>query len=264
MKNLTIIQILLFIILMIAYTCTSAQDYVINTSGDTLKGSIKILNFGPEKKVQVSDAEKTKTTVSLFKTRSFVYKGEVYRPVRGEKGYAFMKLKKDGYLSLYAFQMENQTAYDGQYLVKRDGKSTEVPNLSFKKIMTKFLADCPDVAVKIENGDWSRKELDLIIDTYNQCVDKKFTEMANKATVAVHAVEARPTKETPNLNSLEDKLKSHAEFEGKTNALEMVGEMKNKIQRGEKIPNFLTQGLKSTLDQTDLKEDLDKALTELN
>jgi hypothetical protein len=262
MKNLTIVQFLLFIILMIAYTCSSAQDYLVTTSGDTLKGTIKIMNYGPEKKVQVSDAQKNKTMISLFKTKSFSYKGETYQPVRGEKGYAYMKLKKEGYLSLYAFQLENQSTYDGLYLVKRDGKNAEVPNLSFKKIMMKYLSDCQDVTAKIEDGTLGRKELDQIIDRYNQCIDKKLSALPT--TVTVNTPAKIPVKEIPAWTTLEEKLKSHEDFEGKANALEMVSEIKNKIQRGDKIPNFLTQGLKSALEQTDLKADLDKALTELN
>jgi hypothetical protein len=259
MKNFAIIHILLFIVLMLAYTCSSAQDYVVTTSGDTLKGKVKPLNYGPEKKVQVTDLQKKKTTISLFKTRAFVFNGETFHPVRSEKGYSYMKLVKEGYISIYAYQLENQASYDGVYLVRRDGKNMEVPNLSFKKIMTKYLSDCPSVAEKVDDGTLGRKELSAIIDNYNQCIDKKLTEMPVKITV-----QKAPAKETPNWNTLEEKLKTHEEFEGKTNALEMVGEIKSKIQRGEKIPNFLTEGLKSTLAQTDLKEDLDKALVELN
>src|SRR5690242_6588593 len=112
--KITIVQFLLFIILMIAYTCSSAQDYVVTSSGDTLKGTLKVLNLSSEKKVQITDAQKKKTMVSLFKMRSFFYKGETYHPVKGEKAYQFMKLMKEGYLSLYAFQLENQASYDGR------------------------------------------------------------------------------------------------------------------------------------------------------
>jgi hypothetical protein len=259
MKNFTIIHILLFIVLMLAYTCSSAQDYVITTVGDTLRGKVKPMNFGPEKRVQVTDAQKNKKTISLFKTRAFVFNGETFHPVRSDKGYSYMKLIKEGYISIYAFQLENQTSYDGLYLVRRDGKNMEVPNLSFKKMMTKYLSDCPSVADKVAEGTLGKKELSIIIDNYNQCIDKKLTEMPVKVTT-----QKPPVKETPNWNALEEKLKAHDDFDGKANALEMVGEIKNKIQRGEKIPNFLTEGLKNTLAQTDLKEDLDKALVEVN
>jgi hypothetical protein len=258
MKNLTIIHILLFIVLMLAYTCSSAQDYVVTTSGDTLKGKVKPFNYGPEKKVQVTDSQKNKTTTSLFKTRAFVFNGETFHPIRNENGYTFMKLVQAGYISIYAFQMENQASYDGLYLVRRDGKNMEVPNLSFKKMMTKYLSDCPAVADKVSDGTWGRKELTVIINNFNQCLDKK-SEMPVKVIT-----QKMPVKETTNWNILEEKLKTHEDFEGKANALEMVGEIKNKIQRGEKIPNFLIEGLKSTLTSTDLKENLDQALAELN
>jgi hypothetical protein len=263
MKNLTIIHILLFIILMIAYTCSSAQDYVVTVVGDTLKGNIKPLHFGPEQKVQVTDSKKNKTTVSIFKTRSYAYHGEIFQPVRGEKGYVFMKLLKPGYLSLYAFQPENQSTYDGRYLVMKDGRSMEVPNLNFKKMMSKFLGDCASTSDGIMSGTYSKQNLDAIIDDYNQCMDKKvFASAPLKASPVVEKV--KEEKPTPALNTLEDKIKAHGEFEGKKDALDMVAEIKNKIQQGEKIPNFLVGGLKSTLASTDLKEDADKALAEIN
>ncbi len=53
-------------------------------------------------------------------------------------------------------------------------------------------------------------------------------------------------------------------FEGKSNALEMIHEIQAKIKKGEKIPNFLTEGLKEYLkDQDTIQELLEKALAEV-
>jgi hypothetical protein len=263
MKNLTIIHILLFIILMIAYTCSSAQDYVVTVTGDTLKGNVKPLHFGPEQKVQVTDGKKNKTILTIFKTRSYSYHGEIFQPVRGEKGYAFMKLMKPGYLSLYAVQSENQSVYDGRYLVLKDGRTLEVPNLNFKKMMGKFLSDCSSTTDGIMSGTFGRQNLDALIDDYNQCMSKK--GIASAPAKAAPVVEKTATeKPTPALTLLEDKIKTHEEFDGKKDALDMVAEIKSKIQRGEKIPNFLIGGLKSTLAPTDLNEDMSTALAEIN
>ena len=43
-------------------------------------------------------------------------------------------------------------------------------------------------------------------------------------------------------DSLEESIKAK-DFKGKTDALEMIGEIKEKIRREEKIPNFLLEGL---------------------
>lgn len=242
--------------LMLSYNLSSAQeDYVVTVLGDTLKGKIKIINFGEDKKVQITDSQKTKTQVTIFKTRVFSYKGDLFNPVKTETGYQYMKLLKSGYLSLYAFIPEKQSAYDGRYLLKRDGTGMELPNLSFKRMMTKFLGDCVVLADKIENGEIAKKDLDKIIDEYNKCIDDK-----SHVHLVAQAVQAVPEKSTASWDALEEKVKAHADFEGKSNALDMITEIKNKVKKSEKIPNFLSEGLTSTLSKTDLKDEVAKVL----
>lgn len=257
MKNSCVIHVLLFILLMLVYQCTKAQDYVVLATGDTVKGGTKPLSFGFEKKVQVS-TDKKKMVYSVFDVREFSHGGEIYHPVRGEKGYVFMKLIKPGYLSLYAFQMENTVTYDGLYLLKRDGSGTEVPNLSFKKQMNRFLEDCPDVVTRIDDGTLNRKELGKIVEAYNACVEKRTADHS-----ATPEVSNEQGKKINSLDALEETVKALADFEAKSDALEMITEIKNKVQRNEKIPNFLLEGLKSSLARTDLTTQLEKALQEI-
>src|SRR5688500_16184505 len=103
MKNFCVLHILLFVLLMLVYQCTKAQDLFVSLQGDTIRGEVKEFTFGPEKKVQVT-ADKKKTTYSILQTRSFVDNGETFQPVKGPRGYVFMKLIKPGYLSLLKYQ----------------------------------------------------------------------------------------------------------------------------------------------------------------
>src|SRR5688572_12826147 len=146
MKASIIIHILLFVLLMLVYQFTNAQDYILTARGDSLTGEVKPLLYGPEKKVQIVSADREKSTFSIFQVKAFSTAGEIYHPVKGETGYVFMKLMQPGYLSLYAYQMENQTRFDGLFLRKLDGQNLVVPNLGFKRYMSRFLEDCPDVA----------------------------------------------------------------------------------------------------------------------
>ena len=138
MRASVVIHILLFFLLMLVYQCASAQDYVLTARGDSLTGEVKPLFYGPEKRVQLTDASKEKNTFSLFEVRGFSHDGDIYHPIKGDEGYVFMKLLKSGYLSLYAFQPENQTRFDGLFLRKLDGEGMTVPNLGFKKIPEPF------------------------------------------------------------------------------------------------------------------------------
>jgi len=239
------------------YVTATAQDYVVTVTGDTLRGTVKPFNFGEGRKVVVTDAQKNKTTVPIFKTRMYSLKGEIFKPVRMETGYQYMKLLKPGYLSLYAFIPGQQSTYDGRYLLKADGQGMEVPNLSFKKMMGNFLTSCPDLVAKVDNGELGKRDLDKIIDEFNLCVQNHSYVQATVADKKTPAL--KPTTEW---DSLEEKIKSHADFEGKADALEMVTEIKNKVRRSEKIPNFLTEGLSNTLAPTELKDEVSKILND--
>lgn len=256
MKNFCIVHILLFFLLMMVNQCAAAQDYLLTTRGDSLTGEIKPLLFGPEKRVQITFPDKKKTTLSLFEIRSYSQAGETFHPVKGVDGYVFMKLIQAGYLSLYAFQLENQIRYDGLFLTKMDGKTMEVPNLGFKKFIAKFLDDCPAVSDRIKTGDLGKKDLTAIVDDYNVCVQSR--------TVDHKEVIVQKEDQTTRISAwdaLEASVKEK-DFEEKTNALEMIQEIKEKIRREEKIPNFLLQGLKNSLLETGLSTALDQALNE--
>jgi hypothetical protein len=237
----------------------SAQDFIVTIQGDTITGEVKPLTFGPDKKVQITEPGKKKVIYPFFKIKSFTLDNEVYQPVKGPQGYTFMRLIKGGYLSLYAFQSNpSQNLYDGQYLLKMGGEGIEVPNITFKKGMKRFLDDCPDVADKIDSDVLNKKDMLQIIDQYNACIaenvaDSRKVAASKPSPTAVQAWDA-----------LETKVKSESDFPEKENALEMIGEIKNKIATSQKIPNFLVEGLKTALTQDQFKAELDSALKTLN
>ncbi|MEJ1239782.1 hypothetical protein WBG78_16715 [Chryseolinea sp. T2] len=237
---------------------TKAQEYVITTKGDSIAGQLKPLLYGTEKKVQVTTAEKKKEVYSIFQVRRYRFRDEMYEPVKGPEGFAFMKLVKPGYLSLYNYQLPGQVTFEGTYLMRRDGKGMDVPNISFKKSMKSFLKDCPTVVDRIDQGEFNRKDLNDIIDAYNQCIDKNTTNR-----VAAIATQEVQTKSLNAWDELENQVKAAADFDGKPNALEMIQEIKGKIERSEKIPNFLVDGLKSVLKDDSFQPALTNALKEI-
>lgn len=259
MRSFGMIHIFLLIIMLLVYKCAGAQDYLVTSKGDTLAGEVKPLFYGVEKKVQLSQEGKKKVVYPMFQVRSFYYRGELYQPVKGPEGYTFMKLQKGGYLSLYTFQLPNQITFDGYFLVKMDGNGMEVPNISFKKAMQKFLSDCDDVAEKIDKGDLTKKDLNQIIDEYNACINSKTVDHSD--IIAKQEVQG---KVIGAWDVLEQKVKAEPDFEGKSNALDMITEIKGKVARSEKIPNFLIDGLKNTLTQDVFKTELENALKEIN
>jgi hypothetical protein len=239
-----------------------SQDYIVTIQGDTIVGEVKALTYGPDKKVQIIEPGKKKTVYQFFKIRSFSIDNQVYQPVKGPEGYTFMKLIKPGYLSLFSFQSGSQNLYDAQYLLKRDGTGTEVPNITFKKGMKRFLDDCPEVAEKIDKDILNKKDLHQIIDEYNRCMDEE-TAHSHQVAAVTGPKSAAPPEAMAAWTALENKVKSQSDFPEKENALEMISEIKSKISSAQKIPNFLIEGLKSSLPQDEFKAELDNALKEI-
>jgi hypothetical protein len=258
MKTFGIIHILLFLLLMLVYQCAGAQDFLITTRGDSVAGETRLLMHSSEKKVVITDTEKKKTTYSIFQIRKFSSRNEMYVPVRTTTGYTFMKVVKPGYLSLLNYQLENQVVFQGEYLLRQDGQGMEVPNLAFKKNIAKFLADCPEVVQRIEAGELGKSKIELIVDEYNTCVAKR-TAQQMQASVEQTAVQDKLSV----WNSLESKIKAKEEFAGKQDALEMVAEIKSKINRNEKVPGFIIEGLRSSLAEAQLSDEFNDAVKSL-
>lgn len=258
MKNFIVIHILLFILLMLVFQSVGAQDYVITTRGDSLTGEVKPLLYGPEKKVQIQTDDKTKKSFSIFEVRAFSSKGDVYHPIKGENGYVFMKLLQPGYLSLYAFQTDNASRFDGIFLQKIDGDNMVLPNLGFKKYMSQFLEDCPLVVERVQAGELNKKNLKDLIVAYNGCIESKTVDHGS-----ILAQQEVQSKKISAWDELQVKV-SAADFSEKNNALEMITEIRKKIKQQERIPNFLIEGLKNSLRDTGLTPELEAALNETN
>lgn len=254
---------ILLIILAASYgnTAHAQDDYVVTLKGDTLRGKVKYFAYegvryagAKTKYIQLTPENGKKSTHQVLQTVGFRMNGEIYHTIKYYDGYTFMKLIIGGYLSLYKYQMENQTSWDGPYLVKKDGSVLDVPNLGFKKRVSQFLADCPNVVNNIESGTLGKTELLKIVNDYNACTTPK----TNPAPSAKNS----PGSET--WNSLTMEVKALPDFDKKSDALEMIREIQNKVVNNETVPAFLIRGLKDALEhQSAIQEQLEKALATL-
>jgi hypothetical protein len=124
--------------------------------------------------------------------------------------------------------------------------------------MGNFLEDCPAVADRIKEGELNKKNLVELVTAYNACITSR---------TAGHNQEVAARKEqTEKINAwdnLEEKIRAQ-EFSERNDALEMIAEIRKKIQRRESIPNFLVEGLKSSLKDTGLTAELEQALQQVN
>ena len=262
MKKFSMLRILMIALFVIGYSTASAQgDYVVTIKRDTLWGKVKHFTISGVKYtgnkstyVQLTSEGGKKTNHDILKTISFRMNGEIYNTVKFFEDYTFMKLIRTGYLSLYGYQMENQTGWDGRFLVKKDGAGLDVPNIGFKKRIMHFLEDCPQVTKDVESGALGKSDLLKIVNEYNACIQSK-----TKPGPIVNL----PAREA--WTNLENEVKALPEFDKKADALEMINEVLSKLSKSQSIPSFLISGLKDVLkDQSLVTETLTGALEKLN
>ena len=263
MRSLQYYKVALLIFALISCTNVQAQqDYLVLVKGDTIKGKVKYLNFANAKNVQVTPEGSKKKVFGILEVKSFHLNQELYLNIRTLEGYTFMKLLKSGYLSFYAYQLPNQSTWDGRYLQKKDGSGVDLPNIGFKKILSRYLSDCEEVANDIETKELTKSKLDLIIDQYNLCIESRSQK---KDKVAIQETPAVSSTSVDRWKELESSISKMETLEGKENAVEIINDIKLKVLRNEKVSNFLINGLKESLaNQPQIKTLLDAALQTLS
>jgi hypothetical protein len=251
-----IIMLRTFLAFMLISSAAGAQtNYLITSKADTLYGKIRILSYDLIDRVQIETAGK-KEMFTALQVLKVEIDSQVYKPIQQDRKVMLMKLLKPGYLSLYAFRLPDKNVYDGRFLVRLDGTSLEVPNIGFKKILGTFLEDCEEIANQVKNGDLVKKELDKIIDDYNLCVNNKSKA---QPSVVAEPVLIQNDKTTA-IESLIKKIEAE-DFPAKKDALDLLQDIQTKAGKNETIPNYLSEGLKSYLNNVpSLTDDLNKLL----
>jgi hypothetical protein len=232
------------------------SNFVITAKGDTLYGDVKILSYDLVDRVQLI-ADKKKKSFTALEAKAVFLNNVMYHSVRHDSRYHFMLLKQSGYLSLYGFRLDNQITYDGRLLVKRDGEAMEVPNLTFKKMMQEFLKDCMSVSDKIKNGELSKKDMDTIINLYNTCIEEN-----TKLAAQVQASSSTSNLATPAIENIKYKIENSS-LSSKQDVLDLVNDIETKLKGSQPLPNYLLDGLKGYLSDTEFKPDLDRLIESL-
>ncbi len=244
-------NILFFIFFLAGYCAVAQSDYLISTkSPDTIRGELRILSYDKLDRVQVSNKGK-KEVYSALQVLTLKIHDDFYKAIQIDNTVQLVKVLKSGYLSLYGYKMPNQTTYDGLYLLKLDGSSLDMPNLGFKKLMASFLEDCEEISKKLKKGELKKEDMSEIVDSYNICVaHMKPATPTDASTAQVEAIQ-----------NLSNKI-TELNFDSKDDALDILRDMKSKVEKNEKISKYLTEGLETALkDQSTLSEDLNKLIT---
>ncbi len=234
-----------------------AQSYLVTLKGDTLLGEVRILSYDLMDRLQLGEGKK-KSTLTALQVRQATINGEVYNPVKFENNIRMMRVIRRGYLSLYAYRLPNQVAYDGRVLIKIGSPPQEVPNLGFKRYVGNLVEDCPAVADRVRSGDLERRNVEVLVDEYNKCIEaltqRRFenAEFKERNATIDFIVEMRTRVQASQLSS-------------KADVLDLLTNITEKVRKKEAVPVYMKEGLRSYLSQQDeFKGDVDQLLLLLN
>ena len=224
----------------------SQTDKVITLQGDTLSGKVTISSAENSAQTITLKEGKDKTRFKAYQIKSVIIDDDIYHTLKINKLYQLAIIQKEGYLSLYRF-MDSEESDSREFstliLIKKDGSQLIVPNLKFRKYLERFLQDCDYVSNKLTEKGYSKRDLELIIDDYNNCIDENTSKLETSTTEANRKLEK--ANKIKLLISAIEKDKSIADSES---IIEMLNELSAKIKEGNVIPKFLTSALHTSLE----------------
>ncbi len=231
----------------------SAQDWVITTAQDSLSGEIQIElaadNY--EEIVVKNDAGKTRLKAHQF--IGFNLDGQKYKTVKQGGKYRIMKVAQEGYLSLYYFRQDGAFDFGTQYLGKVTGDGIIVPNISFKKGISKFLDDCSIIEQGFDNGKYKKSKINELIDDYNNCIAKNTLSIEKESPVDIENA----------LTLLIDSIKNKVDASN-TELQSLLSDIKGKIKQGNTVPGYLKSALtEQTAGMENIKAEVEELLNSI-
>lgn len=177
-------KLLSFLLLFSAGIFTSAyaetvykSGYVILTSGDSVKGDIRI-NTKKElplfQKVALKQGEATKT-YKPAQVKEFGFEGTLFvaRKIDGEM--QFVKVISSGQVNLYEWQYELQRGpeviIESEYFIEKNGSAElqKAKSAKFKKSVAELMSDNTELVTRVQNDDkkYDIAEIKQVCDEYN-------------------------------------------------------------------------------------------------
>lgn len=180
-------------------------------------------------------------------------------------------IKEDEHLSYYNYihKRDNSIATT-KVIVKPNGKVLELSALTFKKQLSDFLDDCPDIVAKLESREYRYKDHARLFADYNDCDQNVALTSSTPTTVstenAIVASNISPAEtETPVADTNRKKLskievfrsyvESLEDFAYSGDVLEWLSDVENRIIQNRDIPNYLWSSLNAmTKEPAELQE----------
>jgi len=257
--------IALFLLIFLSYQARS-QDYLVTLQRDTVTGDIDILLPDALSESIVINSAGEKTRYKAYQFITAYIDSSFYRPVKLGDKYRLMKVVKDGYLSLMLFRPDNSYEFGSQYLLKKTLEGLEISNIGFRKRVTEYLKECPELVAKIDEKVYKKADLLTIVDAFNGCLESKTEERYVEAE-AESQPEAEPTQDVrrnaQTTIGLIDAIKSKIP-ENQSELHTLLADIKTKLTNEQPVPSYLIGALKDqTRDMVDIQEDVQELIGQI-
>ena len=212
-------------------------DFLVTTNGDTLYGEIKPLGFSNTAYDKVIlKVNKKKNTYTSLQAISYYKNKETFETIKHNGRFIYMKLVTKGYLSVYKFRPNESYQYSNILLVKADGNQMELPNIGFKKQMSNFLNDCDEIARKLDEDHYKKKEIEKIVADYNTCIQQNTDKLIEE-----HAIRVQPNI-LEIINELRT-LSENLEQEKGDELQDLLDDIQERLAEQKNIPGYLKTSL---------------------
>jgi CHAT domain-containing protein/tetratricopeptide (TPR) repeat protein len=180
MNQLITIILLLFPILAISQN----SDYVITKEDTTLYGKIELPNLSINaSRITFRDEQGNTTTytpseVLGWRKDDFVYKTKLYPFKRKKDVLTFMRLLSDSSSTVHVYEYSNRFNAKGSsdLFLERAGQLTKVRLGRFKKQMTEYFKDHPELTELISDRDIKKSDLLALVEEYNDLLVENLEE----------------------------------------------------------------------------------------
>jgi len=229
------------------------QQYYLKLNGDTVFGKLRISQYNDNsRKINFKDNEGKKKVVYpqtasyVFGLKDYQLRSVIFRDQR-----LFMEPVYEGRVSVYnyiRYEKNSSTLMNSRVLIKKKGEGIEISGLTFKSQMKKFFDDCNRIIEGLDNKTYKFKDLVKIAEDYEDCGSEQ-----DEITIS-NNVKPASSSMFENLRSLRLSITNTADFDNKSDLLELVDDIIQKLQKQETVPAYLWLALTS---MTEGNEDLD-------
>ncbi|KYG75012.1 hypothetical protein EV198_0465 [Roseivirga ehrenbergii] len=255
----------IFTLLLLSFS-VAGQDILTKHSGETLTGDVQLLSNSDGMPYAVVKNGKDKETIKLFDISNIsMEEFGLIKPMKIGEQYHFGLLVSEDYLSVYKYSNSNRMDDFGMVALQKFGAPAfALPGImGFRKLMADYLSDCEEVSDKIEEKEFTRKDIDQIVADYNGCIALKNSINEQPASYYQSAAPKIAASKQSMLEDFETLLKYSEKVENKESATEMFSDLSSKLKKGEKVPDYLINALKGAIkNDSKLVELLNKIIEE--